>query len=453
MTVSSVLGAVVVGATQAAVGGVGSGPEPVTVNFTSAQVAAGLAGPINTTSNAARIYMRAGRTTWFGRIKGTEALLACSNDFANDTEVIAVSVDGGAYTNLNRSAGLVTLFSGLADAWHTVAWRIGSSFGDFAFILSSGDVLTVTGVDPQIDVPTNMRQVGLTGDFTAAELIAQAANYVPTNGLAQGSTTNGVNTGSLGFTGSPTKLFFVTKASYVALSVDGGAPSYYAVGTDGGVIVDCDGQSHDYLCWDSGSASLPDPNVFTVGSDAALSDLAVEKRLHHFGHSIVAGDAAPTSPAHTDMGRTSSRNGYHFNNLGVSGDTIANARARIDANLALLTVSSSDVMIIDLGRNDGATALDATAQTNLNYIIDACETKGYGTILVLGGLIDAGYNPYTGGQAGSVSSLVTAQANPNVVYVDRSAYTGISTADGVHPNDAGYVTIDGFNVTYIDPLI
>jgi lysophospholipase L1-like esterase len=437
--------------------GVG-GSAPVTTNFTSAQVIAGFAGPINTTTTPARCVIRASITTWFGRIRGTEAILTVASH-ANTANVISVSVDGGAFTTKSTISNLATLFTGLSDTYHTVAFRSADAFGNNVYVSNTGsDILAVTGVSPAIDVPSSMVQAGKSGDLTAITLAANTASFVPENG---GSSF----IGSVAFSGSPTKLYIACKAVYVAVSVDGAAPSYYTTNSRGGVIVSCDGAAHTYYVWSGvGVSGGFTPWMFSVGGDATLSQLGSQKRIHHFAHSIGFGVSA-TSMAHTDMSRTAARKGYVFNNVSVAGNTIAQLQARIDANLALLTVTSSDVAIIDIGRNEATSAaLDATQQTNLNYVIDACQAKGYGKILVLGGIIDNGWNPYTGGQAGSMSTLVTAQADANCIYIDRSNYKTIGAsgtiatldgtlADNVHPSDAGYVTMNTLNITYLDPSI
>lgn len=432
--------------------GVGAS-DPVTTNFSSATIATALAGPVDTTTNTARRTLRAATTTWLGRIRGTEALLTVASH-ANTANVILVSVDGSAFTALTTASNIATLFTGLTDDWHTVAFRPGTAFGNTVYLAATGDILAVTGASPAIDVPTNMVQVGVSGDFTASGLSALSSpvNHVPASYYTDFSINTGRSLGSISGRGAPTKLWIATKATYVAVSVDGAAPSYYAGGTQGGVLVTCDGATHDYHVWDSGFASGTLGTLLSLGSDAAWSDLSVERRLHHFGHSIAAGQAG-TSRAHTDMARTAARNGYLFNNLAWDGRTIATLESTLTTVLAPLTVTSADVAVVDIGRNDGTGALSGGNQTSLTNVINALLTKGYGTVLVLGQMVQTSYDPDAGGLNGSISSLVSGLGNPAVIFVSRSAYTGVATSDGTHPTDAGYVTMDGFNVTSIDPLI
>jgi hypothetical protein len=220
------------------------------------------------------------------------------------------------------------------------------------------------------------------------------------------------------------------------------------------VIIPCDGLSHNYYVMDSGCSLTSSPHTFSVGAVEALSDLASEKRLHYFGHSIVAAGAANGV---SDIVLTAFRKGYFPGNFGVSGDTLALVEGRIATLLALLTVTSSDVAVLDIGRNNGDTALTVGEQTSLTNILNALVGKGYGKVLVLGQLQLTGiaWTPDTNGLNGSISSLVSARADI-CVFVNRSTYdAGISTSgnDKTHPDVAGYAVMDANNVTYIDPLI
>lgn len=434
-----------------------AGVVAVTTNFAAAAVTPAMFGPVDTATNAARIYMASSITAWMGRIKGSEARVwVASHPSYTAFGPISVSVDGGAFSDKTTSGGYAVLFSGLSDGWHTVVFRAGAVFGRSVYLATSGTLLTVIGAAPEIEVPTARVTVGVTGDFTASSLVALSSpgNFVPAFGLSEAGGSLGGANGSLAFRGSPTRIYIASKSAYLAVSVDGAAPTYYANPNRAGVMVTCDGALHNYFAWCSGYNSSNGINVFGVGPNASASDLTAEKRLHHFGHSIVYGQSA-TSPAHTDMARTAARKGYQFSNFGVSGNTIQTLVARLDALFATVTVASTDVAVIDIGRNDDQAGFDAADTTDFASILNKVITKGYGKILVLAGLPDSsGYNPYgSGRQAEAMQSAVTATGNANVIYISRQSYSGVTFADGVHPTDAGYVTMDTLNVTAIDPSL
>lgn len=148
------------------------------------------------------------------------------------------------------------------------------------------------------------------------------------------------------------------------------------------------------------------------------------------------------------------RNGYVFANLGVSGNTIQTLAARMTTTLARMTVSASDLAILDIGRNDNHTGFDAADETDFAAILTALVGKGYGKVLVLGQITQANFTPEGAGrQSEDMAAAVVAFGNPNVTFVSRASYTGIAYADGVHPTDAGYVTMDNLNAALLDPLI
>lgn len=432
------------------------GPPVVTTAFAAASVLPGLYGPVDTTTNAARAYVLAGCTQWFGRIRGSAAVLTvASHANAVSPVPLTVSVDGGAYANVTTASNLAQLFTGLSDDWHTVCIRPGVSYGASLYFGASGNILSVTGTAPAIEVASAKAQTGVPGDFWGGPTAAATANvnFVPRFISPSFSSSTGPGVGSLGFRTSATRLWLVSESPWLALSVDGAAPTYYANAAGSGVIVATDGAAHDYYFWDSSISGGAQFTTLSVGADAAISDLASEKRLHHFGHSIVEGVSA-TSRAHTDMGRTAARNGYVFANAGVAGNTIQTLLARMTGTLAQLTVSAADVAILDIGRNDDHAGFDSADATDFPQILTALVGKGYGKILVLGPLTQNAFTPEGPGRLSEdIAAAVTALGNPAVSYVSRASYTGITYADGVHPTDAGYVTMDSLNAGTIDPLI
>lgn len=425
---------------------------PITSTFTSIQVAPGFSGPISLTKVAGRLHGVAVSTIWAGTITGTDADIQIMPGDGADYENINVSVDGGAFVLVVRGSGVCVLFAGLSDAPHFVVWRYGPAWSADPFVASIGNILNVTGVSPALEVSSDWMQAG--DDFAAAALTTTDANYIPLKGVRVTGPTHGASTAGLGFRGEFAYLTLISAGTHVMVSVDGAAPSIVAIPANQshcGIKWTCPSGTHDYYVWSAGSSMVfPYQLTFAVGTVEAKSALVSQKRLHHFGHSIVEGPSA-TSTAHTDMGRTAARNGYVFGQFGRSSNNINDLFLRIPTLLADLVVGVLDVAILDIGRNDGTDTMTAGQRSDYEAIIQACLTKGYSLVLCLGVMSDAGYTPVD--LNASIQDMVSDLTDPAVVFVDRSMYTGIDKPDGTHPSDAGYVTIDEFNQTHLDPLL
>ena len=76
-------------------------------------------------------------------------------------------------------------------------------------------------------------------------------------------------------------------------------------------------------------------------------------------------------------------------------------------------------------------------------MIDSLLAKGYGKVFCRGILPPHDSNANAIAQAANVTlkSLVDARANPNVIWIDTSTWTGYTSTDGVHPDAAGYLTL------------
>lgn len=122
---------------------------------------------------------------------------------------------------------------------------------------------------------------------------------------------------------------------------------------------------------------------------------------------------------------------------GVSGDTTAGGRSRLEWSLA----EKPDAVIVALGGNDGLRAIEPRAsKANLKAILDTLKARGIPAMLAgmyappnLG-------NDYIQEFAGVFRTL--AQENPDVVFYpflldgvagDRS----LNQPDGIHPNPRG----------------
>ncbi len=69
-------------------------------------------------------------------------------------------------------------------------------------------------------------------------------------------------------------------------------------------------------------------------------------------------------------------------NAGVSGDTSAGGRARLDWALAPGSQGDADVLIVELGANDGLRGLDpAATEANLEAILETAKERGVAVLL------------------------------------------------------------------------
>ncbi|MBP6858302.1 MAG: arylesterase [Candidatus Pacebacteria bacterium] len=151
-----------------------------------------------------------------------------------------------------------------------------------------------------------------------------------------------------------------------------------------------------------------------------------------FGDSLVRG--VGSTPGNDLFSQLSERIGQPILNMGVSGDTTADAIARLDAVLA----ADPRLVIIVLGGNDylKRVPMDITFE-NLDQIVDTIQTRGAAVLIlgVRGGLIRDTYDDRFRAfahehHAGFVSNILD-----NLIGDTKYMY------DTIHPNDLGYAKI------------
>lgn len=376
-------------------------------------------------------------SVWVGVIRGTDAYMKIYNSSNNTTlDMVYVAVDGGApvaykWDNVTEE---IPLFTGLTDDAHFVSIRVGPAFGGSVYFKDTGGgILRANGASPAFHTVETHYETGYGSMKSASQMAAPTGSgFVPDiypTGVGRFTMT--------AFTGSLNKLFVDTfDGSQTKVMTGNGPYSYgdasYVVPKAYGVDAGIPPETTTGFVWSysSGVGSL------SIGADAAptFPDLP---RLISWGHSITFG-AATSGPAGTNWPVTAANFGYLAGVQAVSGDTIADVQARIDGEIAQLTIAANDVAIVDLGRNDGTAALDATQQSNYNYILSALVTAGFNKVLCLSCMVDTAFDPTA--LNASIAALVAARAETNIYYLDRSAYTValVPRADGVHPNAAGY---------------
>lgn len=427
-------------------------PAPTTINLTSAQFAAGFTGSISTTKNAARIYGRGALTLWAGMITGSEAKITATSDYGANASLIQVAIDGGAFSNAPNTGTLYTLFTGLPHASRFVEVRYGDAFSDTPYIMSSGNVLQVTGQPPSIAPVTNWANIGADSStsFSNAAIAANLPTYTPLSSAGKGDT-YGSAIANIKIKGAFNSLSVVLNGGLrkVGVSKNGQAPMFYQVDEESYhpvrvMRIPCDGSLSTYYVWDDGNWR-PGGGHFAVAGDATRQDVGLQRRMDQYGDSITFGTGPGATPADVETMPVAASFGMVGSTYGIAGYTIAQCVGLLDTVLPTKTVTSSDVAILAIGRNNVPTI---TAQDEIDYAtcINKLLTKGYGKVLCRAILPTPDGSSSWVSENAALQAVVTAKANPNVIWIPTNTWLGYSSVDNTHPTAAGYVTLAGYAV-------
>ena len=167
------------------------------------------------------------------------------------------------------------------------------------------------------------------------------------------------------------------------------------------------------------------------------------KRIVVFGDSLTAGygleDVEDAYPGLLQQKIDSLQLGYTVINSGISGETTAGGKNRIDWVLN----QKPSVFILELGANDGLRGVPLTeTKMNLQYIIDAVKTKYPSTKIVLAGM----KIPPNFGQdyTNEFKSIFPALAQKNQVALipflleNVGGIPSLNQSDGIHPTAKGH---------------
>lgn len=172
----------------------------------------------------------------------------------------------------------------------------------------------------------------------------------------------------------------------------------------------------------------------------AIPAQAAEIRLMMLGDSITAGYGLARGealPARLEAALRAKGRAVRVIDAGVSGDTTAGGRARLDWALA----ENPHAVIVALGGNDGLRALEPrSSRANLAAILDALAARRLPTMLT-GMLAPPNLGADYGREfAASFSDL--ARERPGVVFYPFllegvAGDLSLNQPDGIHPNVAG----------------
>jgi len=167
------------------------------------------------------------------------------------------------------------------------------------------------------------------------------------------------------------------------------------------------------------------------------------KRIVVFGDSLTAGygleDVEDAYPGLLQKKIDSLQLGYTVINSGISGETTAGGKNRIDWVLN----QKPSVFILELGANDGLRGVPLTeTKMNLQYIIDAVKTKYPSTKIVLAGM----QIPPNFGQdyTNEFKNIFPALAQKNQVALipflleNVGGIPSLNQSDGIHPTAKGH---------------
>lgn len=447
---------------------------------------------------------------WVGVINASSAwVVAATTNGANDG-LIRVSIDGGAPYSAPRVGGRLTapfvdpthffnspqpasryeLFSGeqrerlvcitFDPATYSISFFL-SGYGPLQYrgyqdyidnvpvpFGVESPAMCIAGFSPSTWSPVAWVQPADSGalSVSSAYVVAFDSNpgYAPPKLPAAVYGVTGTNVPSVRFrTLSARHMIIVATSDYVYVSTDGApAVRYWHTGVwdARAITVHLDGLAHTYNVWQGNTKG--NGAVFSVGVDAPMVDVGDKIQMHQFGDSITA-CAGSESAGDAETMTVAAVLGCVGSTFGISGETVPQLNARLDALLAGITVNAGDIAIIAEGRNNAVGSWDSTLMGHYDSIIGKLLAKGYRRVLCRGIIGSAAPTTYFPLENASIQSVVTARADARVRFVDTSAWqvtsfgsnggVGIQLADNVHPTAAGYKTMVPLAVAAYSPLI
>lgn len=447
--------------------------QPTKVEYSFSQLSSGYTGLLDATRTAGKVYGYAGGLSMLVlNINASSAYVSASSEAGTGSDLMTVSIDGGATQTLTLDNGHFTIFKDLVQQERTVCIMFGAAYYNIPFFYTSRPpVLTVQGFSPTVVVPSAWVQPGDGSSLSISSAFMvgmpnSTVGYIPNSTPGYSYMVSGSNVPSTRIKTSARNLWVTSTNNYVFVSVDGGqATRYYSPLWSGNVRVTqikLDGNLHTYNVWQSRANGSN--CIFSVGTDAPLNDIGIKRRLDQYGDSITDG-AGSTSSGDVDTMQTAASLGMCGSAYGIAGETISQLLTRLPTLLAGKTVTSSDIAIIAEGRNNTGGSISAPILADYVSIINSLLSKGYGKVFCRGiiGSTVSGANTYWPAENASLLAAVTSVANANVIFIDTSGWPvtfggtnggiGIQLLDGTHPTDTGYITMAGYAITAYTPLI
>lgn len=195
-------------------------------------------------------------------------------------------------------------------------------------------------------------------------------------------------------------------------------------------------------CGSETSKKEKQPETSSIKTETKVEESNTTKTILFFGDSLTAGygldDINDAFPALIQTKIDSLSLGYTVINSGVSGETTAGGKSRIDWVLN----QKIDVFVLELGANDGlrGVALNETKE-NLQAIIDAVLEKNPTTKIILTGMQlppNMGQD-YTNAFKAIFPDLAEKNQLPLIPFLlkDVGGIPELNQADGIHPTVEG----------------
>ncbi|MBA6154751.1 arylesterase [Gelidibacter maritimus] len=211
-------------------------------------------------------------------------------------------------------------------------------------------------------------------------------------------------------------------------------------------------------CGDGKTEKTTEAQSSTEQTENLVINESKNKTILCFGDSITAGygldDSNDAYPALLQQKIDSLDLNYTVINSGVSGETTAGGRSRID----WVIKQNVDLFILELGANDGlrGVALSET-RANLQAIIDVVKDKSPQTTIILAGM----ELPPNMGQdyTSEFRQLYADLAEQNnlefipFILKDVGGIASLNQSDGIHPNVEGHKILANTVWETLEPLV
>ena len=196
----------------------------------------------------------------------------------------------------------------------------------------------------------------------------------------------------------------------------------------------------------------------TTETENKIQENSSSKTILIFGDSLTAGygleDVNDAFPAIIQTKVDSLSLDYTIINSGVSGETTAGGKSRIDWVLN----QPIDVFILELGANDGLRGIPLTeTRENLQAIIDAVLAKNSATKIILAGMQ---LPPNMGPEyINEFKTIFPDLAKKNELYLipfllkDVGGIAKLNQEDGIHPTVEGHKVLAKNVWTVLEPII
>ncbi len=211
-------------------------------------------------------------------------------------------------------------------------------------------------------------------------------------------------------------------------------------------------------CGEGKSEKVSEEQSTSKKSEEALTPTNTSKTILCFGDSITAGygldDSNEAFPALLQQKVDASKLNYTVINSGVSGETTAGGKSRID----WVIKQTPDIFLLELGANDGLRGVALTqTRSNLQSIINTVKEKSPNTIIVLAGM----ELPPNMGQEYTTEfrQLFADIAEKNhlefipFILKDVGGIAKLNQSDGVHPNVEGHKILANTVWEKLKPLL